>query len=77
MPEQEVALNSLKGVVWRLDNPKQILYATTPNDNLTPVDLSTNINGAAAIPVESSLGATLNYDLSGTSIGGQNSATGL
>lgn len=77
MPEQLIELASIKGISWRLDTAKQQLYATTQNDNLVPTQLSAETDDIRPAPIESSLGATLNYDFSGTSIGGQNTASGL
>jgi len=71
-----ILLSDLKEVAWRLDMPSQMLFATTTNAHLLPTILQVRPPRLADVPIESGLGATLNYDISATNTGTQNSGTG-
>ncbi len=74
-----VPLASLPGVAVRLDQAAQRLFVTAANDRLLPelVQAGAGETAASLYKVESGTGATLDYDLTGTSSGGQNGASGL
>ncbi|QYD67173.1 fimbria/pilus outer membrane usher protein [Paraburkholderia edwinii] len=71
-----VALSSLSGMSWRLDEASQTLYVTSDDEQLLPTLLGVSGQNASALPVESSTGATLNYDVSTSTVRGQSSANG-
>ncbi len=75
-PDVLVRLSDLPGVVTRLDIPNQTLYVTAPNDRLVPAIVHVRDTAGLTGPIESGLGATLNYDVSGTSVAGVNAGTG-
>jgi len=75
-PDKLIALADLKGLSWRLDLPNQKLYVTATNDRLLPALLRVGATPGVRTPVESGTGATINYDLNGTSIAGQTIGTG-
>jgi outer membrane usher protein len=66
-----VALGDLAGVAFRLDMPKQAVFATASDSRLVPATLATGAPARPSIPVESGTGATLNYDISTTLTGGK------
>jgi outer membrane usher protein len=76
--ESLIALSTLPGLTWRLDQNTQTLYVRAPNDRLLPtvllLDESERPTGRRAI--ESGTGVTLNYDIVGTFAGSHNGATG-
>lgn len=72
-----VELTQLVGLHWRLDQPTQTLYVTADNQLLLPALLRAGEAASSNPPVQSGLGATLDYDVTGTSFAGQNSASGL
>jgi outer membrane usher protein len=72
-----IALAELPGVKWRLDRPAQKLYVTAGNSRLLPTLLRIGGTPSSSAAVESGTGATLNYDISGSSAGGLTSASGL
>jgi outer membrane usher protein len=66
-PDSEVALDSLKGVVVRLDRRTQTIYFIIASAALMPTLLSARDQGSpSSLPIESGLGAVLNYDLVST-----------
>jgi outer membrane usher protein len=72
------ALSELPGVSWRLDQLSQTLFVTAANDRLLPALLMALGGGpVGGDAVQSGTGATLNYDITGTSVGAQNVAGGL
>jgi outer membrane usher protein len=77
--ESLIALSTLPGLTWRLDQKTQTLYVRIPNDRLLPtvlqLDESERPTGRRAI--ESGTGVTLNYDIVGTFAGSHNGATGF
>lgn len=75
-PDGLVPLLALAAITWRLDQPTQTLHATAPVESLLPALLTA---GAAATggPVQSGTGATLNYDVTGTSVDRTNTVSGL
>lgn len=75
-PDALVPLTSLPGLQYRIDTTTQTLMAIAPNEILQPELLLAGASAAPPVPVESGLGATLNYDVIGTRSGGQNSAGG-
>ncbi len=75
-PDGLIALADLKGLTWRLDLPNQKLYITATNDRLLPALLRVGGAPGVRVPVESGTGATINYDLNGTSVAGQTIGTG-
>jgi outer membrane usher protein len=72
-----IALSLLEGVSARLDQATQTLNVTAPNDSLLPSLLQAGAGAPSGRQVESGIGATLNYDIVGTAVGGQNVASGL
>lgn len=74
-PDGLLPLSAIAGVQYRIDRAAQTLIVTAPDAALTPALLG---SGAAAqiIPVQSSIGATLNYDLVGTRVGAENTVAG-
>ena len=74
-----VPLASLPGVATRLDQAAQKLFVTAANDKLLPelVQAGAGEGPPTSYKVESGIGATLDYDLSGTLSNGQRSASGL
>lgn len=75
-PDGLIPLAALAAISWRLDQPTQTLHATAPVESLLPALLTA---GAAAGggPVQSGTGATLNYDVTGTSVDRANTVSGL
>lgn len=73
---EPIPMSALAGVSARLDQGAQTLYVTAPIDRLLPKLLHAAKAGGG-IPVESGLGATLDYDSTDTYFGGQVSASGL
>ena len=69
-------LRSLPGLQYRLDQMTQTLQVTAPNDVLKPELLLAGATATPQIPIESGTGATLNYDVVGTSSAGQNQLAG-
>lgn len=71
-----VPLRSLPGLQYRLDQMAQTIVVTAPNGILKPALLLAGAASTPALPVESGTGATLNYDVVGTSSAGQNQLGG-
>lgn len=71
-----VPLRSLSGLQYRIDDMAQTILVTAPNADLKPELLLAGAASSPMIPVASGIGATLNYDVVGTSGGGQNSLAG-
>jgi outer membrane usher protein len=72
-----VPLRSLPGLQYRLDELTQTLQVTAPDGILKPALLLAGAATTSQIPVQSGIGATLNYDVVGTSSAGLNQLTGL
>jgi outer membrane usher protein len=72
-----IPLSALPGVTSRLDQATQTLIITAGIDRLLPAVLPAGATIGTSRQIESGTGATLNYDIVGTSIGRQNSANGL
>lgn len=72
-----VAFRSLPGLQYRLDQMTQTIQVTAPDGILKPELLLAGATAGPKIPVQSGLGATLNYDVVGTSSAGQNQFSGL
>ncbi len=74
-PRNLILLSDLPGVIWRLDQPTQTIYAQAANSRLLPALL--RVEGASGGgPVQSGTGATLDYDIDATAAGGQDVVTG-
>ena len=72
-----VPLSTIEGLSVRLDMATQTLYVTAAPERLLPeLLLAPGVSGAN-VRVESGIGATLDYDVVGTSVGGQNLGSGL
>ncbi len=74
-PDRPVNLSDLKGISFRIDVPTQRLLITATNASLAPA-LLTLAGTKQVAPAQSSLGATLNYDVTGTNAGATNTAVG-
>ena len=77
-----VALSALPGLATRLDQATQTLYVSAANRELLPAVLAAGTGPGDAGRIESGTGATLNYDITGSSIfgapgGTRNVASGL
>ena len=72
-----LSLSALPGFAWRLDQATQTIYVTAGTNRLLPVLLQAEATSSDKLPVESGSGATLDYDVTGTSVAGQNVASGL
>ncbi len=72
-----IDMRALPKTSWRLDMPTQTIYLTVADARLLPQELGPGAalseNGAA----ESGLGATLNYDVNGTSLNNQRVGSAL
>lgn len=71
-----LAVASLPGVTARLDAASQTLYLTAADDALTPSQLGV-APAVPSAPLQSGLGATLNYDVSGAVTNGHPYGSGL
>ena len=76
-PDGLIALWSLPGVRVRFDPATQTIYFAAPNEALLPNLLRVAANPASAIPLQSSTGATLNYDLVGAVTNGHAYGSGF
>jgi len=72
-----VALADLPNFSSRFDRPTQTLYVTAKLMALLPDLLRAGVSPARDYRVESGIGATLNYDLIGTSVQGRQFGSGL
>jgi len=72
-----VALSALHDLSFHIDKPTQTLYVTAAEEDLLPQLLDAGAFPDGAYKVESGTGLTLNYDLFGTSVGGELSGSGL
>lgn len=66
-----IALDSLPGVTSAFDRAKQTLSIKAVADSLMPELLQTGMPAGETVSVESGTGVTLDYDIAGTSTGGQ------
>jgi outer membrane usher protein len=72
-----IALTSLPGVSARFDAATQTIYFTAASEALLPNLLRPAANPASAIPLQSAVGATLNYDVVGAVSNGHAYGSGL
>jgi outer membrane usher protein len=72
-----IALTSLPGVTTRFNPAAQTIDITAPETALLPNLLQVAANPASAIPLESAVGATLNYDVVGSEAQGRAFGSGL
>jgi len=72
-----IALPALDGFEWRLDQASQTLFVATSAEHLLATQLQIQKTAPDTRIVESSTGATLNYDVIATALEGQYSASGL
>jgi outer membrane usher protein len=72
-----VPLSAIEGLAARLDMATQTLYVTAAPERLLPELLLAGGVSGANVPVESGIGETLDYDVVGTSVSGQNLGSGL
>ncbi len=72
-----IAAADLPGVVWRLDQPSQILHVTAPDESLLPVQLKVGRRADSGGPIETGTGVTFDYDVTGSDEGRQRSVGGL
>lgn len=70
-----VALSALPCMTTRLNQATQTLYVKASNDCLLPTVLEAGVRGGPG-EVESGLGLTADYDVTGTKIAGYNTANG-
>lgn len=72
-----ITLSALPAFAWHIDQATQTLYVTAATKRLLPVLLlQAATSPASKLPVRSSLGATLDYDVTGTSVTGQKLGAG-
>jgi len=76
-PDDLIALSELPGLAWRLDLASQTVFVTADLKLLKPALLELEAPTSANVPVQSGLGATLNYDVTATTTGGHNVGNGL
>lgn len=76
-PDGLVPVAALPGVTARLDQSTQTLNVSANNDRLLPSLLRAGGIIGGIRPVESDIGATLNYDVTDTAQGRRNVASGL
>lgn len=76
-PDALIALAALPGLTARLDQASQTLFVTADNRLLTPTLLRAGAGPGAGGVTESGTGATFDYDINGTSAGGQNLGSGI
>jgi outer membrane usher protein len=72
-----VPLSAIEGLSTRLDMATQTLYVTAAPERLSPELLLASGVSGGNVPVESGIGSTLDYDVVGTSVSGQNLGSGL
>jgi outer membrane usher protein len=72
-----IALSSLPGVTARFDAAAQTIDINAPSQALLPNLLRIAANPVSNIPLESAVGATLNYDIIGAESGGHAYGSGL
>ncbi|HEX7389291.1 MAG TPA: hypothetical protein VF286_04210 [Acidiphilium sp.] len=71
-----IALADIPGMSVRLNQATQTLYVTAPDTLLRPALLRANPGSGSAVPVESGLGATVDYDITGTFTGDETVGAG-
>jgi outer membrane usher protein len=80
-PEQDglVALSDVPGLTWSIDQKTQELLITSTDARLLPtlLQVGDRESPAGRRVIETGTGVTLNYDIVGTSTGGQAGASGL
>jgi outer membrane usher protein len=76
-PDKLVPLSDLSGVSWAIDQSTQTMRITASADRLLPELLHVAGPAGQSVPVESGLGVTLNYDVTGTYLGSQSVGSGL
>ena len=72
-----IPLTALTGLQYRVDALAQSLFITAPTDSLLTKTLAAAETGRVQAPIETGLGATLNYDLVGTRSGREDFLSGL
>lgn len=75
-PDGLIVVSTLPGVSVSLDQTTQVVRFAAGSAELTPTLLHSG-PGSSATPLQSSLGAALNYDVVGAITGGRTSASGL
>jgi outer membrane usher protein len=75
--ESLIAVSTLPGLTWHLNQKTQTLYVKAPNDRLLPtvLQLDESERPAARRVIESGTGVTLNYDIAGTFAGSHNGSS--
>jgi outer membrane usher protein len=76
-PDGLISIKDMPGLASRLDSAAQTIDITAPIDRLIANRLQVGGPPGPKVGVESGTGATLNYDVTGTSSGDQHVATGL
>lgn len=72
-----IALSALRGVTFKLDEPSQTLYVTASSAALSLKVLNAAAGPPSGVPLESAVGATLNYDVDGAVTNGRAYGNGL
>ena len=72
-----IGVDAIPGFKWRLDAATQTLDVMAPDTDLIPHRLGVDAPADRGGVVESGTGATLNYDLTATSVAGRTSGAGL
>lgn len=70
-PDEVIAVASLPGVSERLDQPNQAVAITAATPSLRPALLGPSAPERSDLPLESGVGAVLNYNLVGAYAGGR------
>ncbi|MGI4809689.1 MAG: hypothetical protein ACRYF2_16455 [Janthinobacterium lividum] len=70
-PDEVIAVASLPGVSERLDQPNQAVAITAATPSLRPALLGPSAPERSDVPLESGVGAVLNYNLVGAYAGGR------
>lgn len=70
-PDEVIAVASLPGVSERLDQPNQAVAITADTPSLRPALLGPSAPERSDVPLESGVGAVLNYNLIGAYAGGR------
>jgi outer membrane usher protein len=72
-----IPLSALSGLTFRFDGPKQTLYVGGGGDSLLPELLQVPGASGSNLPVESGIGAALDYDVIGTAVASRVGGSGL
>jgi outer membrane usher protein len=76
-PDPLINLSDLPGLSWRVDQASQAIYVTAATSSLATTRLMLKNASRSRAAVDTGLGATLNYDLSGVSAGGETAVSSL